>query len=227
MWFNELKNQTQNTIIYMFFSLTDLLRQSLYRSQEMYVIPFADMLKVNINVILRKITNQQLLSVLEEEISNWEYPPYLIYQRDFIVFLVSRISQHRYNLSNNSNSNDIVVPDNTVTKQSDIEMIQCIVNNELTRNIFALNLEEHNIINYNHAHINASNLETFLMEYPRMDGKTANAVEVCEGICVNYRMYILNDLIKREKLIYELTSQLERLRESYLKEENEVRTKTK
>ena len=120
------------------------------------------------------------------------------------MYLISRINHHRYNLSSNSNinmnmnTNDIVIPDNTVTtKQSEIETIKCIVNNELTRNIFALNLEENNIINYNHAHINASNLETFLMEYPRMDEKTANAVEVCEGICVNYRMYILNDLIKK------------------------------
>lgn len=231
-WFKELTKQPQNTIIYMFFSLTDLLRQSLFRSQEMYVIPFAEMLKVNINLILRKITNQQLLSILEEEISNWEAPPFPIYQRDFIMFLISCITQHRYNLINNSNinstsnTNDIVIPDNTVvTKQSEIEAIKCIVNNELTRNIFALNVEENNIINYNHAHINASNLETFLMEYPRMDEKTANAVEVCEGICVNYRMYILNDLIKREKLIYELTCQLEQLRESYLKEENKMKIK--
>ena len=227
-WFNELIKQTQNTIIYMFFSLTDLLRQSLFRSQEMYVIPFADILKVNFTLILRKITNQQLLSILEEEISNWEAPPFPIYQRDFIMFLISRINQHRYNLINNSNINstDIVIPDNkAATKQNEIETIKCIVDNELTRNIFALNVEENNIINYNHAHINASNLETFLMEYPRMDEKTANAVEVCEGICVNYRMYILNDLIKREKLIYELTSQLERLRENYLKEENKIKTK--
>lgn len=231
-WFKELTKQPQNTIIYMFFSLTDLLRQSLFRSQEMYVIPFAEMLKVNINLILRKITNQQLLSILEEEISNWEAPPFPIYQRDFIMFLITCITQHRYNLINNSNinstsnTNDIVIPDNTVvTKQSEIEAIKCIVDNELTRNIFALNVEENNIINYNHAHINASNLETFLMEYPRMDEKTANAVEVCEGICVNYRMYILNDLIKREKLIYELTCQLEQLRESYLKEENKTKMK--
>ena len=38
----------------MLFALIYLLKQSLFCSQEIYVILFADMLKVNINLILKK-----------------------------------------------------------------------------------------------------------------------------------------------------------------------------
>ena len=51
-----------------------------------------------------------------------------------------------------------------------------------------------------------------------MDEKTASAIEA-------YKMYILNDFIKQQKLTYELTFQLMQLRESYLKEENATKMK--
>jgi hypothetical protein len=55
-------------------------------------------------------------------------------------------------------------------------------------------------------------------EYPHIDEKTIRAIET-------YKMYILNNLIKQEKLKYELTFQLVQLRESYLKEENNTKMK--
>ena len=51
-----------------------------------------------------------------------------------------------------------------------------------------------------------------------MNEKTISAIEA-------YKMYILNNLIKQEKLKYELTFQLVQLRESYLKEENNTKMK--
>ena len=61
MWFNEILTQNEVTILFMFHSMTDVLHQSQFRSQKVYVILFAKMLPYKLKQILPKITSQDII----------------------------------------------------------------------------------------------------------------------------------------------------------------------
>ena len=79
--------------------------------------------------------------------------------------------------------------------------ISDIMHSPLMKEIFKLNVVKDNIYNFNMNHISAENLENFLKSNHHMNERIVNGVEVSENICRNYKQFVMDDLIRREKLL--------------------------
>ena len=197
----------------MFQSMTDVLRQSQFRSQNVYIIPFANMLPYKLKRILAKISSQDILAELEQEFVYWEI--LAIYHQDFTSYLISQINECRVCLYSGTAFivEDLPEPIDEVSLK---ESIHDIMHNPLMREVFTLNVMEDNVYKFNMNHISAENLEKFLNSNPCMTEQIANAVDISEQLCLNYRRFVVDDLIRREKLLIALSQELENERKEYI-----------
>ena len=197
----------------MFYSMTDVLKQSQSRSQKVYIIPFANMLHNKLKHIFPKITSQDILTEVEGIFIYWETSA--IYQNDFIGYLISWLNEYKVCLR----SGKQFVMDDMPEQYDDMflkKSINDIMHNPLMKEIFKLNVMEDNISHFNMTHISGENLEMFLKSNPHMNERIANDVEVSETICRNFRQFIMDDLIRREKLLIALSEELENKRKEYI-----------
>lgn len=220
MWLQEIVHLSQSQIFYMLESLTDILIQSFYKTQN-FIKGFAQILKDNFNLIIKSITDKNILKQIEDIINCWA--DFGIYREDFKLYLLGILNNQRFYGDSNIKIEDVHRYQVPVYLNEDTvhENLEYIKRNKNCAEILSLQIEENNIFKYYNENINSHALDRYLKEHPIMNAQVQIGVNQCENICINFKNFIMKDLCRRELLLLSLSDEIEKKREEYALVENE------